>query len=349
MNHAGNRSRRWFLGSAASLALACELGWPADSIAARADKWDVATDRGLEWLAKQQSRLGGWPDSSYPTAITALAGTALICSGSTTTQGPYAAQIRGAVDYLVSHCRPNGLLGDPEQDDRYTYGHGFAMLFLSQVLGEEEDIDRREELIDILSRATKFSGNAQTKAGGWGYVSAADENFDEGSTTITQVQGLRGCRNAGIAVPAAIIDKARQYIYECQNKDGGISYSSTSLGSSRPAITAAALAALYNAGDYDNEKIPAMWEHCKKNLHNVDDSDSLYGHWHYTYLYYAQVVYRQGPDIWKPFRDRIYNSIVSGQQNDGGWDDDNIGRIYATSINLIILQLDLGYLPIYQR
>ena len=31
-------------------------------------------------------------------------------------------------------------------DNRYTYGHGFAMLFLSQVLGEEEDVERREEL-----------------------------------------------------------------------------------------------------------------------------------------------------------------------------------------------------------
>ena len=35
--------------------------------------------------------------------------------------------------------------GDPHRDDRYTYGHGFAMLFLSQVLGEEEDDDRPAE------------------------------------------------------------------------------------------------------------------------------------------------------------------------------------------------------------
>ena len=103
----------------------------------------------------------------------------------------------------------NGLIGDPTQDDRYTYGHGFAMLFLSQVLGEEEDAERREQLVDVLTRAVEFTGRAQTTAGGWGYVSAKDgSNFDEGSTTITQVQGLRGCRNAGIPVPKEIIDKA---------------------------------------------------------------------------------------------------------------------------------------------
>ena len=87
------------------------------------------------------------------------------------------------------------------------------MLFLSQVLGEEEDVERREQLVDVLRRAVVFSGQAQTEAGGWGYVSAKDgHGFDEGSTTITQVQGLRGCRNAGIPVPKEIIDKAIKYI-----------------------------------------------------------------------------------------------------------------------------------------
>ncbi len=122
----------------------------------------------------------------------------------------------------------------------------------------------------------RFSGNAQTKSGGWGYVSAKEGNdFDEGSTTITQVQGLRGCRNAGIPVPKKVIEKAKNYIYLCKNADGGISYSSRNRGSSRPAITAAALAALYNAGDYDSEHVPAMMEYCKKNLYRIDGAARL--------------------------------------------------------------------------
>ena len=52
------------------------------------------------------------------------AGIALLSEGSTTTQGRYSPNIRAAVDYLVANSRPNGLIGDPEQDDRYTYGHG---------------------------------------------------------------------------------------------------------------------------------------------------------------------------------------------------------------------------------
>ena len=312
-------------------------------------RWEKSIKRGLDWVAKTQSSRGHWTAANYPTAMTALAGAALIGSGSTTTQGPYARNIQDAVTYLIGKSRANGLIGDPLTDNRYTYGHGFSMLFLSQVLGEEEDIERRDELIDVLTRAVDFCGKAQTPSGGWGYVSAKDgNNFDEGSTTITQVQGLRGCRNAGIPVPGEVIEKAKQYIYECKNKDGGISYSSRNRGSSRPAITAAALAALYNAGAYDSEHVPDMLEYSKQNLHNIAGGAQSFGHWHYTYLYYAQVVYRQGENEWAPFRDKLYNKIVGEQDAEGSWQG-NIGPIYVTACNLIMLQLDKAYLPIYQR
>ena len=223
------------LGGIAKAAPSLSPSMPADKNPTKA-----AVKKGLDWIAKQQSRSGGWPDKTYPVAMTALAGTALISSGSTATQGPYSKQIRLAANYLLTKARSNGLFGDPKRDNRYTYGHGFSMLFLSQVLGEEEDVDRRDDLIKALKKAIAFSVSAQTKAGGWGYVSSKSSTFDEGSTTITQVQGLRGCRNAGLSVPKEAIEKAKKYIYNCQNADGGISYSFKSRGSSRPAITAAA-------------------------------------------------------------------------------------------------------------
>lgn len=346
-------SRRSVLKSLAALPVGALAAGSLNTFALAAKKdprWEKAIKRGLDWVARTQSAIrGNWTAGNYPTAMTALAGVALICSGATTTQGPYAKNIRRAVDYLLTKCRSNGLIGDPQTDNRYTYGHGFAMLFLSQVLGEEQDEETRELVIEALNKAVDFSCKAQTKSGGWGYVSAKDGNdFDEGSTTITQVQGLRGCRNAGIPVPAEAIEKAKQYIYKCKNQDGGISYSSRNRGSSRPAITAAAMATLYNAGDYDSEHVPQMLEYCKKTLHQVGGGTRSYGHWHYTYMYYSQVVYRQGRKEWNPFRDKLYNKIV-GEQNDEGHWTGNIGPIYVTACNLIMMQLDKGFLPIYQR
>jgi hypothetical protein len=324
---------------------------PPASAAAKDPNLNRVTAQGLEWLASHQSRLGHWAanNGQYPTAMTALAGVALLCEGSTTTQGKYSANIRRAVDYLVSRNRPNGMIGDPLRDDRYTYGHGFSMLFLSQVLGEEEDADRRQELIDVLTRAVVFSGRAQATSGGWGYVSAQDQpNFDEGSTTITQVQGLRGCRNAGIPVPSEIIEKAINYIKKCSvdNGRGVVQYNSRG-GGGRPAISAAAIACLFNAGEYDSEYVPNLLGYCKGKLDNL--SNQGFGHWHYAHYYYAQVLYREGGKTWEEYRDRICARIVSEAGPDGSWNQGYIGPVYTTAINLTILQLENGALPIYQR
>ncbi len=263
--------------------LALATLWP------RAMARDVGPDvdrvviEGLDWLASRQQRLGHWTaQGRYPAAMTSLAGLAMLCEGSTTTDGRYAESLSRAVDYLVSQSRPNGLIGDPLRDDRYTYGHGFAMLFLSQVLGEEEDAQRREELVDVLTKAVRFTGQAQTEAGGWGYVSAKDGNgFDEGSTTITQVQGLRSCRNAGIPVPKEVVDRAVKYIKDCTLRDGGVQYSSKG-GGGRPAITAAAVACLFNAGEYDDDFVPRMLKYCEQHLGGGRQNN--YGHWHYCAL-----------------------------------------------------------------
>src|SRR5207237_173733 len=82
-----------------------------------------------------------------------------------------------AEDWLMERSQRNGLIGNPNnptEAPRYMYGHGFGMLFLAQVYGEEEDGERRKKLEDILTRAVEFCGKAQTPRGGWGYVSSAD-------------------------------------------------------------------------------------------------------------------------------------------------------------------------------
>src|SRR6056297_742032 len=148
--------RRWL--RAAALLTAGGVGSVSSSAhAARDPRWIDATNRGLDWLRRNQSSRGHWNTSVYPTALAALAGTAMIGSGSTTTQGPYAREIARTADFLISKSRQNGLIGDPQTDQRYTYGHGFAMLFLSQVLGEEGLLDRRNEIVDVLKRAVEFS------------------------------------------------------------------------------------------------------------------------------------------------------------------------------------------------
>lgn len=315
-------------------------------------KTEQAIKKGLDYLARIQRRQGYWEanSSQYRVAMTALAGTAMLCEGSTTTTGKYADNIRRAVDYLVQVARPNGLIGY-KGDYRYTYGHGFSMLFLSQVYGEEEDAERREDLKRVLTNAVKFSAEAQTTRGGWGYVSAKDgRDFDEGSTCITQVQGLRACRNAGIPVPIEIINKAKKYIDDCMTNDGGVRYSySTRGGSARPPITAAAVAAMFNAGEYEGESVKKMLSYCEKNVWPGKGRSVYTGHWHYMHFYWAQVMYRQGDEKWDKYFGDIGQDILRKQSASGAWTEGHVGAVYTTAINSTILQLDNGYLPIYQR
>jgi hypothetical protein len=344
---------RYGLGTLAASALPGGLLLPQTSYGYDQKQFNKVVNGACDWVANTQSRSGGWTGNqgAYPTAMTALAGMALICQGSTTMQGKYSKNLQRCVDYIVGKCRANGLIGDPKSDDRYTYGHGYSMMFLSQILGEEEDEKRREELTSVLTKAVNFCAQAQTTSGGWGYVSAKDgSDFDEGSTTITQVQGLRACRNAGIPVPKEVIDRAIKYIQKCTGSDGGVQYSAKTGGSGRPPITAAAIACLFNAGDYDSDYVPKIMKYVDRHYLNVGSDND--GHWHYAHYYYAQVVYREGGKKWETYRDKIYTRLLNESKSDGKlnyWDQGYIGPIYTTAINLTILQLEKAFLPLYQR
>jgi len=325
---------------------------PAAQAANRDPHAERSAIRALDYIAREQRRQGYWEanGSQFRVAMTALCGIALLTEGSTTTRGKYAKNVSRAVDFLLDCAQPNGLIGYSD-DYHYTYGHGFSMLFLSEVFGEEEDAERRQELKAVLERAVRFSAEAQTSRGGWGYVSARDGNdFDEGSTCVTQVQGLRACRNAGIPVPREVIDRAKVYIHECLSSDGGVQYSIRG-GGPRAPITAAAVASMYSAGDYgESEDVRRMMEYCKLNIwpQGGGIKSNGFGHWHYLHYYYAQVMYRD-PELWQKYFTELKQVLLTTQTADGSWQDSQVGNIYVTAINVTILQLELGYLPTYQR
>ncbi|GIW79547.1 MAG: hypothetical protein KatS3mg105_1354 [Gemmatales bacterium] len=358
--------------------VAAVLGWFVVSFTtARAEeipeKYEKVIRRGLDYLARSQHSDGHWEANGgqYPSAMTGLAGIALLAEGSTVREGKYAKNIRRAVDWFKERSQRSGLLGDPRnpsERSRYMYGHGFGLLFLSQVYGEEEDARERETLEKMLTKAVEFCGHAQTSRGGWGYVSARDgSDFDEGSVTITQVQALRAARNAGIVVPKQIIDKARDYLKKCTTQDGGIIYSLANGGfggQGRPALTAAAVACAFSAGEYDGEYTKRWLKYCHRVIGIDRSGRDHFGHWEYTHYYFAQSVYSLGDDrwqklfpnsnakdglTWSKYKEVVFPYIVSRQSGDGSWNMSGIGPVYTTSCMLTILQLDRATLPIYQR
>jgi hypothetical protein len=308
---------------------------------------ELSIQKGLQYLARTQGPEGSWRSAgsygSYPVAMSALAGMALAGSGSTTTRGPYAVQIRRCVEYLVRCSMGNGLIASLHEEHRPMYGHGFATLFLAEIYGMEEDLTRQRTLHRVLKKAVELIASSQSAAGGWLY--APDDQGDEGSVTITQVQALRACRNSGVAVPIKVIQKAIKYVADCQNPDGGISYSLGSRGSSRAPITAAAVAVLYSAGKYDDPMAEKAVKYAQRTL----PVSSGGGHHFYAHYYLAQALYQRGGPDWDKYFKQMADFLLRNQRPDGSWQGDGVGTTYGTAIALTILQLPYAILPIYQR
>jgi hypothetical protein len=335
------------------------LGWAADGAEIRTrpelitPEAEQAIERGLAYLVKNQSRAGSWSartgyGGGYPAAMTALAGLALMAAGNTPTEGRYAVNVRRAVDYCVGCANRNGLIARTDQAaSRPMYGHGFSMLFLSEAYGAEHDPELQRRIRRVLERAVRLTSRSQSRDGGWLYT--PDANGDEGSVTITQIQALRSARNAGIKVPKSTIDRAVEYIAKCANADGGISYSLRSRGSSRPAITAAAVATLYNAGEYDHPVALKSLDYLKKHLAGGKSSRLWAGHAFYTLLYASQAMYLSSDENWRGFFPERRDSLLEQQKDDGSWMGDHVGEVYGTAVALLVLQLPYSYLPILQR
>jgi hypothetical protein len=316
-----------------------------------------AVNRGLEYLAAQQDPNGSWQTmqdgSVYPVSMTALAGMAFLAHGNTPSRGPYADTVQKTEAFLSDPASQSQLRASPgmiartNENGRPMYGHGFAMLFLSCVYGMETDARKRARIEEVITEAIKLTAWAQSPAGGWTY---SPRGGDEGSVTVTQMQALRAAHNAGFTVPRATVEEAVRYLERCRAPGGGIRYSYMSGGEARLPISAAAIACLYSAGEYDSP----LADECLRYVYDQfrahkDSFGKGSGHDFYLHLYAAQAFYQAGDEYWDAYFPGARDHLLKLQQEDGHWDGDGVGPVYGTSIALVVLQLPYKFLPIYQR
>jgi len=311
----------------------------------------AAIKRGLDWLAHNQSADGNWSGSqdgtTYPTSMAALAGMAFLSGGNTPSRGLYADNVKRDELWLMGMSRPNGVITDPaESNGRPMHGHGFALLFLASVYGMETDPRTRDTLKTVITRAIDLTAKGQSSLGGWTYVPGSG---DEGSVTVTQMQGLRAASNAGFYVPKNTVERAVKYLEICKTPENGIKYSAASAPQPRLPISAAAVATLYNAGEYDSPLaencLKYVWDEFKRSQNSFSKGG---GHDFYAHLYAAQAFYQAGDKYWDDYFPKVRDQLLAMQQPDGSFPGE-IGPVYTTSIALIILQLPYKLVPIYQR
>lgn len=305
----------------------------------------------LDYLAQTQSPDGAWRDGeggqAYPVAMSSLACMAFLAHGNTPTRGRYAPQLQLGTEYLLKCSTSSGLITSPGQDSGMPmHGHGFALMYLASVYGMEPKESTRAALRKAIMGGIDLTSRGQSGAGGWTYTPGGG---DEGSVTVTQVQALRAAQNAGFQVPRGTIENAVTYIERCSTPEGGISYSLHSGGGARLAISAAAVATLYNAGEYDAPVADRCLEYVWQRFTVRDAWQKDGGHDFYCHLYASQAFYMAGDKYWDKYFPETRSQLLKMQDKDGAWQGDGIGKTYGTAISAIILQLPFKFLPVFQR
>ena len=302
-----------------------------------------AVDAGFRYLASQQNSDGSFGRGRYGrhVGITALCGLAFMSDGNLPGRGEYGEQVQKALDFVINHTSETGLLS-ADTSHGPMYGHGFAALFLGEIYGMNPDDER---VRDALVKAVDLIVGTQNDEGGWRYNPIPyDADI---SVTICEVMALRSARNAGIKVPKITIDRAVQYVRNCQNPDGGFKYMLQSGGSAWPR-TAAGVASLFYAGIYEDDSIDRGIEYLKTNAF-PGRAPAAQAHYFYGHYYAVQAMYLSGGEDWSQWWPAIRDELLLKQSSNGSWIDHHAGGSYATAMALIILQMPKRYLPIFQK
>ena len=80
---------------------------------------------------------------------------------------------------------------------------------------------------------------------------------------------------------------------------------------------------------------------------------------YYGNLYVAQALFQEGGEYWDRWYVKVHDNLLSprcfktgidsGSEGNQGYWESRYGNEYATAVSLLILELPLGYLPIFQR
>jgi hypothetical protein len=288
--------------------------------------------KGLRYLVRTQGPEGNWPDEPYNTgpAVTALAVVSILAHGDDPNFGPYSKTIHQGLNFLLKSMDPvTGYIGPS------MYNHGFSTLALAEAYGAVNE----PRLGVALEKAVRLIVTAQAQNGTHAWRYSPDSK--DGDTTVTgaQMVALLAARNAGIAVPEAVIQNGLNFYRACQSPDGGIGYVSPTA----PNCTRTAIACVVFA--LAKEKNAATFKIAFQFLKTAPP-DTQYPQ--YTLYYLSQAYFHASPELWQSWNRENIRSLRAAQTPEGNWDS-QFGSTFGTAGSLLSLALNYRYLPIYER
>ena len=300
----------------------------------------------LQFLAKTQREDGS--SGSHATASTAAAVLAWMCAGNLPGEGPYGKNVSKGIDYILNSAQSSGFLFKGLGGSMYH--HAMATLCLAEAWGQS--LDKR--MYDKLRRAVDLIVQIQNDKGGWHYKPNS-HNGDDLSVVVMQLVALRAAKDAGIAVPKEIIDRAIEYVTSCRTKkdaEGLSGFSYVPRGEKRFAMTAAGLMSLMVCGNYKAKDLKDGLDYLVKAHERKQDDGN---HFLYGQYYAAQAMYQAGGQgdkfhaYWQKWYPDISQTIIEKQTKTGINCGNYEIRDGLMPWTVLILGIPYRYLPIYQR
>lgn len=350
---------------------------------------EAAVAKGLEWLALHQAQDGHWSLHEFnhharekprpggkvfrcnceagtanrnDIAATGFGLLPFLAAGIThkpgkSSQKDYAKTVEGAVNWLMGKQAQNGSYSSD------MYAHGIAAIAMCEAYGLTSD--PRIKL--SAQKALNFIVYAQDSAGGgWRY---GPKPADGGDTSVTgwQLMALKSGQMAGLSVPKNTLKLSERFLDAVEStpkgasagdKGGNFAYRP----GQPPTITMTSVGLLCRQYSGIGPRNPALQSGVKKLREQPPGKNA-----NIYYLYYAtQVMHHMQGDSWRFWnlgpkgdgKGGIRDILISKQDKGatsqkphlaGSWGGSQGGRIMATSLSMLCLEVYYRHLPLYRR
>ncbi len=336
---------------------------------------ESAVELALKWIVDHQLPDGGWslnhqlgpgtrtsPDpgemaSEHPSrnAATALALLPLLGHGQTHMTGKYKDNVFEGLKFLLERGRPIGKGISFHEPGGTMYSHGLVSIVLCEAYAMTED----PELGPYAQQAIRYIEHTQEDSGGgWRYSPK-----EKGDTSVVgwQVMAMKSAIGSGLEVKPRTIKLTKKFLTQMGNSDigmfGYMSKPDRKTASLRACTAIGLLCRMYLGAEKDSAEI-------RNGVNLLDEwgSDNEGSHDRVTSMYYnyyaTQVMKQYGGDMWKTWNTGMRDYLVEQQEREGpatgSWMFDEkysiaAGRLYATSLACMTLEVYYRFLPLYDE
>ncbi len=326
---------------------------------------EKAVAMALKWIAEHQAQDGGWtfqhtlvcnnrdcPDhgelAEARNGATAMAILPFLGAGQTHMEGQYQQTVKRGLAFLINNMEvTRGALpvGSWWEDGGRMYSHGLAAIAICEAYAMTSDPD----LLQPAQLAINYLVFAQDpQGGGWRY-----RPQQSGDTSVVGwcIMALKSGKMGHLVVPPTSLQRAEYFLDFVSSNDGAYyGYNQPTKEPRRATSAVGLLCRMYMGWKKDDPGLQAGIAYLSKEGPKTND---LY------YSYYAtQVMRHYGGPAWEKWNREMRDPLIkqqvtqghaAGSWYTGGSHASRGGRLMATSLATMMLEVYYRHMPLYQE